>query len=325
MSIPKQVEEAEKLALELHGQLNAPEEEKEDEAPPAEEPKEEPQEELPEAAQKQDEEDWKAKYEKLEQTHRTLRGKYDNEVPRLHHELKEFKEKVFSRLDESTKQTPAKPTAPDPDDAKLAKFEEEYGKEMLEAQRILARKEAEALLQSTLQERLGPVQEQVQNVEEAQLQAAKSNFTGFLDNQVKGDWRKLWEGQDPKFVEFLQQPDPSGYFTNGQLAEQFNANWDGDKLARLFNTYFESATPKVELKQPEPKPVQKPNPAQEARIAPSRQTNHNQPAPDDKRIWTRESMAEFQKAERAGKYSAEEAAALWADLLAAPSQNRMRG
>lgn len=321
MGIPKQVEEAEELALELHKQMNAPEE-KEDEKPIEEEQQEEQEQ---EAAQKEEVEEinWREKYEKLEQTHKTLKGKYDAEVPRLHKDIKEFKESVYAKIGDLTKQ-PEPKAAPDPDEAKLAKFKEEYGEEMLEAQRILARKEAEAIAKSLLAEKLNPVQEQVQSVETAQLEAAKSNFTGFLDNQVKGDWRALWNGQNEQFNEFLSKPDPSGFYTYGQLAEMFNENWEGEKLAHLFNTFIAStAPPKIEKPV---KPAEKaPNPAQEARIAPSRQTNHSQPAAEDKRIWTKASMDEFYKLDRMGKYTQEESVALWNDLWKAASENRIRG
>jgi hypothetical protein len=59
-------------------------------------------------------------------------------------------------------------------------------------------------------------------------------------------------------------------------------------------------------------------------VAPRRSTQHVAPVVEDKRIWTPEMMKDFQKADMRGEYDAATSAAMWADLMAAPKENRFR-
>jgi hypothetical protein len=162
----------------------------------------------------------------------------------------------------------------------------------------------------------------VEDVSETQIKAAQDNFRNYLTNKVEGDWVALWQGKDEKFVEFLDQPDPSGLYTYGQLVQLYNDNWDADRLATIFNLYLKSqAKP-----QPQPEVVKPPvrNPAQDAVVAPSRATTNTVPTTTDAKVWTQEMIAEFKKNDRMGKYDAETSKAMWDDLLSAISQNRIR-
>lgn len=313
--LPKQVEENANLAEELHGRMYAD--------PQAEAPKEEEQEEPVEETPEEEEE--KPKGDEEEETYRkrfeSLQGKYNAEVPRLHGELKQLKEMVFQRLGDVTKPAEPKPEAKaNPYQEKIDKYREEYGDDLLEMARTLARIEVE----ERLGDKLKPVQEQVASVEETQIKAAQSNFMGHLDTNVKGDWKTLIYGNNEASAQFLSSPDPSGLYTMAELIDAYSENWDAEKLVKLLNYHFEATAPKVE-KEPEVPVQRKPNPAKEALVAPSRQTPHNTPEVNDKRIWTRETMAEFQRLDRQNKYSPEESQALWADLLAAAGENRIRG
>lgn len=316
MSLPKQVEENATLAEELHGRMFAD--------PKVEEVQEEPQGKQEEAQEEEAVEEPKVDEEETyRKRFESLQGKYNAEVPRLHGELKQLKEMVFQRLGEVAKPDEPKPEAKtDPYKDKIEKYREEYGEDLLEMARTLARIEFE----ERLGDKLKPVQEQVASVEETQIKAAQSNFMSHLDSQVKGDWRGLLYGEGEATAAFLASPDPSGLYTMGDLIEAYSEKWDADKLVKLLNNHFEAITPKEEPPKVEP-PAQpkKPNPAKEALVAPSRQTPHNTPAAEDKRVWTRETMAEFQKLDRQGKYSPEESQALWADLLSAAGENRIRG
>jgi hypothetical protein len=243
----------------------------------------------------------------------SLKGKYDKEVPTLSNELKEFKQTVFERL-EAARVTP---DVVAPVEDKFAKFKEEYGNELFEVMKTLASETAEEKYNQTIK----PVQEQVHSVEETQIKAAKQNFTSYLDDKVKGDWKNLWEGNDPKFIEFLESPDPSGLYTYADLVKLYNDNWDGDKLAKVFNLYL-GDTPVVEI--PEPPKPKAPNPAKEALVAPSRSTTHTTPTVNDKRIWTTDAMSEFQRKDRRGDYTPDESKAMWEDLLAAANEGRIK-
>lgn len=241
----------------------------------------------------------------------TLKGMYDADVPRLHKELKELKQSVFEKFnsvieDKAKTETPPKEETVD----ELAKFEEEYGTDFVSQLRKLVANEASQLVK--------PVQEKVESVEDTQVKTAQTSFTDYLDQSVKGNWRDAWEGKDPKFQEFLEKSDPSGLYTYADLINLYNTQWDADRMGKIFNLYFEeNATPA------KPTPQQS-RPDKEAMIAPSRTQVQSTPASDEKLIWTSEKLAEFQKLDRAGKYSKEESAKMWDDLLSAPAEGRFK-
>lgn len=308
MTIPKSVEEAAELAEQLHEKMfsQAPQEDQEvidtEEPSPEETPTEEANE-IPHDDDIEELRKFKAKY-------LTLQGKYDAEVPRLHQEIREFKQSVIEKLQDYRQPQPEVSTPPTED--KFAKFKEEYGEELYEAMKELTKLQAEEIIAQKIQ----PVEQHVSSVEETQIKAAQQNFISYLDTQVKGDWKKLWAGEDPNFIEFLKQPDPSGLYTYADLVQAYNDNWDADRLGKVFNSYFEKNAPT-------PKEERQPNPAQQAMVAPSRQ-NISPPVMNNARIWTQDSIKEFEAKDRAGKYSPEESQAMWDDLLLAATQGRIR-
>lgn len=329
MKLPAQVQEAADLAEKLHAQMFPQQDDDEkQEQDQTEETQDEGVDQDEEDSQKEDSDtDTSDEYDvphdddleelrKFKARYLTLKGMYDAEVPRLHKELKELKASVFEKFnqafEEKAKQEQTKQESSQEQD-ELAKFEEEYGSEFVQQLRKLIAKEATQYVK--------PVQEQLESVEDTQIRAARTSFESYLDDKVGKQWRKAWYGSDPKFIEFLQQPDPSGLYTYGELAELYNNNWDADRLAKVFNTYFKTQQPQVPT-EPQQKP--KPKPQQEAMIAPSRTSNQPAPTADDKIIWTKEKMDEFQRLDRQGKYGKEESARLWNDLLSALAENRIR-
>lgn len=302
MSIPHQVEEAAQMAEELQGRLtgeaNPPGEQPQQdvEDTPKQEPSQEPQEDLHEELRR-----FKDKYN-------TLQGKYDAEVPRLHQEIQDFKQRVFDKV---LSQAQPEPEQVSPMDQRLAKFREEYGDEMFEAIRMIAKRETEPLVQ----ERLQAVSQSVEQVEETQVTAARNNFMNYLDQSVKGDWKSLWSGNDQKFIDFLSKPDPSGLYTYGDLVQAYNDNWDGDRLAKVFNTYFDEQTPKQQRQVTAPT----------AMVAPNRTTQHVTPSADEKPIWTQSMIRQFQEDDRRNKYTPEVSKSKWEDLTLALAEGRIRG
>lgn len=326
MALPKQIEEAAELAEELHGRMYGTQPEAEVEQPAAQEASED-MENTSEEEQGVEEEveanevdvphdDELEELRKFKSRYLSLKGKYDAEVPRLQHELKDLKTSVFERLEQSIAQKQQPEPAPKaPENEKLTQFKEEYGEDFVETLRLLIQKEAEDKIKSSLQ----PVQEQVTSVEDTQIKAAQQSFAGYLDDKVNGDWRSLWDGADPNFLEFLQKPDPSGLYTYADLVQQYNNNWDADRLSKVFNVYIDSIT------EPEaPKKEATPNPAKTAMVAPSRSTQHATPAASDKLVWTKDTIKEFELNDRRGKYTPEVSKSMWDDLLSAMAENRIR-
>lgn len=315
MSIPKQVEEAAELAEELMGNLNKdPNEEEAEEQVP--EPEEAPLEPAPEEdeetqdaeadTQEEDEED------SFEQKWKSLQGKYNSEVPRLNQELKDLKASIFERLGELGEKAPEAIQETEPEvPEKVQKFLDEYGDEYADGLKAYF----EHMIAPQLKESIAPVQQQVSEFEETQVKVAQGNFTNYLSEKVNGDWEKLWAGEDQGFVDFLAKPDPSGLYTYGDLVRQYNDNWDADKLAIVFNTYLGENTPPVKAAK---------HPTEDARIAPNRRGVDATPKSDEAKVWTQQTIKEFQASDRRGEYSTEESKRLWDDLLSAPSQNRVR-
>jgi hypothetical protein len=296
---PKQVVDNATMAEEFIGRLNEPDPEEETEEL---EVTEETTEEIP--VEEDEEPSFRERY-------LTLKGKYDAEVPRLSSELKQLKQSVFDRLGQMTPAPKEEPAATE-EDPIIAQFREEFGDDHAN----LMLKLIDARGRETLKTEMKPVQEKVQSVEEAQLNAARDDFARILDTKVEqGKWRELWEGRDPKFGEFLASPDPSGLYTYGELVKLYSDKWDADRLSKVFNTYL-GQTPQA--------PQAKPNKEKEALIAPSRSTTTTPPVGTEAVIWTTASIRQFEKDDRAGKITPEESARLWNDLLLAPAENRIR-
>lgn len=313
VTVPSQVEEAAQLAEDLHAQMLSGEVENGSTDPTTPTDPDEP------ASPVAPDADEEATYEKR---YKSLQGKYNAEVPRLSKELRELKDEIFTKLNQVVEQkttpTPATPEVPSQDESTewLSTFAETYGENFTENLQKLIAAEAKKLT--------GNVQEKVQNIEEVQYKAAQSEFVSFIDDNLKDtkvDWRSCWSGDDPKFAEFLQQPDPSGLYTYGDLAKLYNDRWDGEKLVTLFKNYSGWVTPAETPTQVKPTV---PNPQKDALVAPSRTNTHTQPDIDGKKVWTQNMIMEFQANDRKGKYKPEESKAMWDDLLSALGENRIR-
>ena len=293
--------------------------------------------------------DWEAKFnekntehETLTQTHKTLKGKYDKEVPAnasradlLQNELTAFKKQVFDRLgnpDASQSQTSQEPSAEDTALAnKAEKFREEYGDEYVDNLRSFILQEMSPILRESVK----PVEEKVTNVQEAQNVVAQETYISAVDENITDKGKDLWkddwtvENNNPEFEAWLAQPDPSGVYTNGELANVFNENGDGVRFAKLISSFYgegDAAPAVVEepaAVTPEPTPEKKTE-GQEHMIAPDTSSTTTPETTNDKTVWTEASMAEFYEKDRKGKYSKEVSAKMWTDLLSALAEGRIQ-
>lgn len=324
MSIPRQVEEAARMAEELMASQNPT-----DDIEETEEEKEELEPEVDEELQPEEESDTEEELDEpdtqveepdeeeltFKQKYMSLKGKYDSEVPRLNQELREFKEQVFSRLGDKTaakEPEPEEKVAALPTEAQ--EFIAEYGDDYAKGLDAYMAYKLEQMLEGKIQ----PVQQKVEEFEDTQVKVAQENFATYLDDKVNGDWRALWSGADEGFAGFLGQTvsTPLGDYTNADLLRHYNDNWDADRLATLLNSYLGEP-------QQEPEPKKKP-PVDDSRVAPSRRSAPEPESVGQPKIWTNEMIAEFQTNDRRGMYTPEESQALWDDLLLAPAQNRIR-
>ena len=183
MELPRQVEEAANIAEELmQGIQQAPQQEAQ-QAQEVQEAQEETVEEN-ETSEEQDvpHDDDVQELRKFKDRYLSLKGKYDAEVPRLHQELREFKQSVFERL---APQTPKE--EPKVENDKVAKFKEEYGEEFVENLRELLKAEVDPLIRSNVSQ----VEQQVASVEDTQIKAAQQNFASYIDSKVQNNWREI--------------------------------------------------------------------------------------------------------------------------------------
>lgn len=340
--IPKQVLEADKNAREFIESLGADaeessegseetdenqeaeeeesEEEEEGEKAESEESEEEESEESSE--DEDDEKDEDDDEETWQQRYKSLKGMYDKDVPRLNQELRELKSEVFERLGQLTVKAEdadaGDEAAADEMPEDIAAFVDEMGPEYIgNLNRYM-----EFMFGPMLDKGLQPVAEKVNDVEDATVKGAQKQFSDYLDTKVEGDWQALMQGEDEGFIEFLQQPDPSGLYTYGQLIKLYNDNWDADKLATVLNSYLG-----VESKSGEEETVKKTQKSnkQKTTVAPNRKKPTSAVTDNEPRIWTQADIKQFEKDERRGNvYDEETSKAMWRDLMAAGNEGRIR-
>ena len=307
MGLPKQVEEAADQAEEYIKGLNSEE---------SSEATEESETEEETATTEDDTEDAKEEVDTFENKYKSLKGKYDAEVPRLHTELKELKENIFSKIEELSVNREPEKTEDEPTQDysdKLAAFKEEYGEDLMGYLDAYFDSKVQPTLDKHTKESITPLQDKITNVEDSQTNAAQVEFASYLNNNVNGDWQTAVG--TPEFDAFLQKEDPNGMYTYGELMNKFNSDWDEVRMAKVFNQFF-----------PEEKTEEKVNKGvsdKDALISPSRQTKTKAPEADNKIQWTEESIKQFEQDDRRGKFSSEESKELWDDLLAALGDNRI--
>lgn len=292
---PKQVGEDADAAEELFNTLFSEEADDSEEADTSEEASEEE-----EVDTSEDEEEEQKEEDTYARRYQSLKGKYDKEVPRLQKEIEELRKQM---------QPPEKDDQQDLA-AKLDEYREAVGDETVDIiQNIVNMKTGEATK---------PLEEKVNSIEETSLNAKREAFSTQLSEKAKGDWEPLLNGDDDKFLEFLEQSDPNGLYTYGDILEQANKSWNADKMAKVVNLYLDGKE-EVSKKQKE---VSKS--AEDALVAPNRKGHSPAPKGSEPRIWTENQVKQFEADDRNGKYTKEESDALWNDLLMAPSEGRMR-
>jgi hypothetical protein len=321
--IPSHVEEAAELAEKLHAEMFGPQTEEVIEA--------EPEIEVPATPDKQDEEvleeaedvvphdDDVEELRKYKARYLSLKGKYDAEVPRLQHDLREFKENVLSKLTSLAENPPQTKQEVVQEDDLITRLKGEYGDEFIDSVKLIAEKIADDRIKTSMKS----VEDKVTSVEDTQLKMAQEDFAAYIDSKVSGNWRNLISGSDPAFIEFLGKPDPSGLYTYGELVQTYNDQWEADKLSTILNIYLGSKTP-TPPPAPPPPAVVPPRPEREAMVAPSRTPAHVAVDVTEKTIWTKDTIKEFERLDRQGKFTPEESQAKWNDLMLAPMEGRLR-
>jgi hypothetical protein len=237
MAIPKQVEQAIKDVEELEKQLSAPVEEPTeetvDEAPPAQfEPQTVEVEPTQVVAQEEPKVDWEQKY-------RTIAGKYDAEVPRLHAQLKELSGQVqyLQQALETTKQPKEEPKR---ESLVTDADREAFGDDLIEVARKVSM-EVASQYDAKLQAAYAKIDALERNVQQTGSQVGEMTFEQQLHRAVP-DFDAV--NTDPRWIAWLDEVLPDVGVPRRVFAERAYNEGNVMDVKRFVDVFRNVVTPK---------------------------------------------------------------------------------
>jgi vacuolar-type H+-ATPase subunit I/STV1 len=264
-----------------------------------------------------------------EQKYRTLEGKYQAEVPRLHAQVREMTQSIkdlTEKLSKAPQQPELKPAPQEP--LVSAKDVESFGEELIDVQRRVARevmREYVDPLKSELSKRDERIAELEKTLTKTGGDVATLTFEQRLAMQVP-DFEAI--NTDPKWIAWLDEIDPYTNEPRRVFAEFVYSNGDVAKLKNIVDFYKKTTVPAAAAA-PTADDVKRQKQAElERQVAPPRTSTPSAPSqPQNTRIYTEAEMnslfGKVRQMNIAGKY--EEAAKLEAELSEAYMQGRVRG
>jgi uncharacterized protein YaaR (DUF327 family) len=310
LNLPRAVIEAERKADEALQRLAASKQQQpqaEGETPPTDTPapQSEPESAAPAPApsepapqttpQAEGDEKWEARY-------KTLHGKYNAEVPRLHAAIKERDAKLNS-LTEEVEALKAKAATPR---ESLIKPEEvnEYGEPLVDLIRRAARDE--------VQGKDSEIADLKRKLDQVQVATAETKEVSFYERLAASvpDWMAL--NDDPAFHDWLGEFDELAGMQRQALLSAAEEKRDADRVARFFNAFKKVQQDKSA----------EANASLASQVTPVGTRSDSPPA--SKKIWTRAEIADFYARDRRGEYSDEKAAAIDQEIQLAIRETRVR-
>lgn len=261
--------------------------------------------------------DWEAEYRVLQAKHDSLKGKYDNEVPRLAQRLRELETRAAS---------PSPP--PPPPSAKTQLTDQEIadaGPELVTIIRKAARAEFEDEIENVRNENR-QLKEQFGAVETDTRKQAYGQFLNRLNtNPQKIDWKKVQT--EPEFGVFMEQPDRYTGTRRQDLLDIAVRDLDDSRVMAFYEDYLaeragSAQTPQTGRRGNGAAPVRLDtlvNPSPRAGTTPSASTQKG-------RMWSSKDIHDFYVAKRAPGQSPErraELAGLEEDLFKAQVEGRV--
>ena len=330
-SVRRQAEEADRLMQQISARQTEPHTE-ELEPEPQPEPEPPPKEEVTESSPKSA----KDEVALWEQRYRTLQGKYDAEVGRVHRENGELRAKLAqleAQIDQLMKSKQEQEKTPEP----IVRPEdvENYGAEMIDLVERVARKVAadrtkdlERVIKE-LRDENAELKRSLAGVEKKTGQTAQEAFLQRLSTLVP-DWEVL--NRDPGFLAWLGQIDPFTGVHRQQLLDAAGEALDAQRVAAFFNAYKQGLG-RVEPS-PTPNPQPPPNPqltrhtppevARQVQPGRSKAASTPQVPESATRIWSQKEIEDFYREASLGRYSREEQARIEAEIDLAVAQGRVR-
>lgn len=254
-----------------------------------------------------------------EQKYRTLEGKYNAEVPRLHQQTKEMATQIQAMQYEITAQRQPKAAPEVPEELVSAKDVEEYGEDLIHLQRRVA-SEVMAPLKAELAMRDEQITELKQQLARTGGEVATMSFDQKLALEVP-NFGAI--NTSPDWIAWLDELDPYTGEPRRAFAEFAYNNGDVAKVKRVVTQFLGSTVPPA---------ATAPNQANQAelqrQITPTSANTAQTTAPTTSdRIYTEAQMVrEFDRVRTlnvAGKL--DEASKLEAELSNAYMQGRVRG
>jgi hypothetical protein len=262
--------------------------------------------------------------EDFEQRYKALQGKYDAEVPRLHHQVRELTGQLHSAVtqiaDLTTRINAAQtqPEAPaEPSEYVTDKDRQDFGEDLIDLQRRVAKetsKEFQNALKQ-LQDKNTKLEETINVLTGNQAVSAEEKFFVSLTAQVP-EWEQV--NTDPRFVEWLSGRFPGAPMTRKDSLAYARQNLLLPQVVELFSEF---------LKETAPPPVVQPSRSEALRsqVAPSRSRSAPTPSVDPStRVYSYAEYADLMDPRKLRKMSAEEVTALMSELDAAQAEGRIR-
>lgn len=310
MNLPRAVIEAERKAEEALQRLQAarqPQQSQPDQAqptgdpqPPAQEPASETVAAVapaPTATPPSEGDDkWEARY-------KTLHGKYNAEVPRLHAALKERDGKLNSLTEEVEALKAAVSAAPR---ESLIKPEEvnEFGEPLVDLIRRAARDEM-----SAKDAEIAKLKREVESVKTTTVESKEVSFFDKLAKEVP-DWMAI--NDEPDFHAWLGEVDDLTGAQRQEILSAAEEKRDADRVARFFKAFKKvqenkSAAATASL---------------DSQVAPV--ASRVDEPPKGKKIWTRAEIADFYARDRRGELTEQQSTAIDTEIQLAIREKRVR-
>jgi hypothetical protein len=199
--------------------------------------------------------------ETFKQKYKTLTGKYDAEVPRLHQQVREMTE-ATKRLQEELKALNVEPTKPKEKVSLVTDADRaEFGEELLDVQRRVAR-EVSQDYEGRLEQQDAVIQKLEEKLQQTGNQVGEVGFSQRL-NQAVPDFPQI--DNDERWVSWLNEHDPMLRGPRRVQAQQAFDAGDVEAIAHYVNLWKETLAAPT---------AAKPNQAElEKQVAPNRSAN----------------------------------------------------
>lgn len=247
----------------------------------------------PAPAPQGDEDKWEARY-------KTIAGKYNAEVPRLHQQIKERDSELKALKDRMDLLEAAASKEP------LVKPEEvqEFGEPLVDLIRRAAREEV-----GSKDVEIQQLKSKLDRFESTSTANTEANFYKELATAVP-DWMAI--NDDPDFHAWLREDDELTGYQRQQLLGQAESNRDAVRVAKFFSAYkkIQHGTAVAASN------------SLESQVAPT--STRTDPPQPGKKIWTRAEIADFYARDRRGEYSEEDSVAIDQEIQNAITERRVR-